>query len=161
MSAICFDTIGVIHTPFTDTVGMPIQSVAAAGVKGWVELDPAYAAGLADIDGFSHLWLIYHLHRIAAGSLTVTPFLDRQARGIFATRSPKRPNAIGLSLVRLIAVEGPVLRIEEVDILDGTPLLDIKPFVPSFDHRETDRIGWFEGNVDRVTTTRSDGRFNV
>jgi tRNA-Thr(GGU) m(6)t(6)A37 methyltransferase TsaA len=151
--------IGIIRSPFTDTAGMPIQAVAATGVRGQIILDPAMTAGLADIDGFSHLILIYHLHRILTPKLTVTPFLDTATHGIFATRSPARPNAIGLSTVRLVAVNGATLEIEDVDILDGTPLLDIKPYVPDFDDRADARIGWFAARVRDVAETRSDARF--
>jgi tRNA-Thr(GGU) m(6)t(6)A37 methyltransferase TsaA len=138
---------------------MPIQAVGATGIAGSVELDPAYVPGLQDLDGFSHLILIYHLHRVTSGPLTVVPFLDDQPRGVFATRSPRRPNSMGLSIVRLIAVNGARLDIEDVDVVDGTPLLDIKPYVPAFDVREAPRIGWFEGKVAQVGQTRADDRF--
>ncbi len=159
MIPITFTPIGVIHSPFTDTAGMPIQAVAAQGVAGWIELDPAYEAGLRDLEGFDYITLIYYLHLIREGSLTVTPFLDNQTHGIFATRSPKRPNAIGLSTVRLRGITSTRLDIEDVDMVDGTPLLDIKPYVPTFDVRVTDRIGWFTGNIERVNETRADRRF--
>lgn len=159
MSDISFQPIGTVRTPYTDIADMPIQSVAARGVAGRIELLPEYLEGLADVEGFSHLWLIYHLHLVSPGGLTVTPFLDSRPHGIFATRSPRRPNAIGLSVVRLIGVDGRTLHIEDVDMLDGTPLLDIKPFVPAFDHRDAERIGWFEGNVERVSSVRADRRF--
>lgn len=138
---------------------MPIQAVAAEGVAGHIELDPAYEAGLQDIDGFSHLILIYHLHLIQGFHLTVTPFLDDQPHGILATRSPKRPNPIGLSIVRLSRVEGCILHIEDVDVVDGTPLLDLKPYVPTFDVRTTHQIGWFEKKAAQVHQTRADDRF--
>ncbi|HRF49307.1 MAG TPA: tRNA (N6-threonylcarbamoyladenosine(37)-N6)-methyltransferase TrmO [Anaerolineales bacterium] len=161
MDGICYHPIGVIRSPYTQPKGMPIQSAAARGVTGRIELDSAYADGLHDIAGFSHLWLIYHLHCMTPGPLTVTPFLDDRPHGIFATRSPRRPNAIGLSAVRLLAVDGSILHIEEVDVLDGTPLLDIKPYVPEFDHRVVERIGWFASNIGRLTDTRSDDRFRA
>ena len=123
---------------------MPIQTVAAQGVAGRIELDPAYEDALADLDGFTHLHLITYLHRTGGVSLRVTPYLDTVRRGVFATRSPKRPNPIGLSIVRLVRIEGAVIHIEEVDLLDGTPLLDIKPYVPPFDDRADARYGWFE-----------------
>lgn len=109
---------------------MPIQAVAAQGVAGQIELDPTYQAGLHDIGGFSHLILLYYLHLVQASSLLVTPFMDNQPHGIFATRSPKRPNPIGLSVVRLVRVEANILHIEDVDVVDGTPLLDLKPYCP-------------------------------
>jgi tRNA-Thr(GGU) m(6)t(6)A37 methyltransferase TsaA len=135
---------------------MPIQAVAAKGVTGQIELDPAYQLGLQDIEGFSHLILLYHLHLVQQPSLVVTPFLDVQPHGIFATRSPKRPNPIGLSIVRLVRVDGVTLHIEEIDVVDGTPLLDLKPYVPTFDVREAAKIGWFEKNIDQVYHVRAD-----
>jgi tRNA-Thr(GGU) m(6)t(6)A37 methyltransferase TsaA len=159
LEPVTFQPIGVIRSPFTEIEGMPIQASAATGVTGSIELDPALAEGLADLDGFSHLVLLYHLHRVRAPKLTVTPFLDPEPHGIFATRSPARPNAIGMSTVRLIAVRGTTLEIADLDILDGTPLLDMKPYVPAFDDRSDARIGWFAGRADLAAQTRSDGRF--
>ena len=159
MEPVIFRPIGLIRSPFADTEGMPIQAVAAAGVRGRVELDPEFSDGLADLDGFSHLVLIYHLHRITTPRLTVTPFLDTRAHGIFATRSPARPNPIGLSTVRLVGIDGTTLEIEDVDVVDGTPLLDIKPYVPAFDDRADARIGWFADRVAGLTDARADGRF--
>lgn len=156
---VCFTPIGIIRSPYPEPVGMPIQAVAAQGVAGQIELDPIYQAGLQDIEGFSHLILLYYLHLVQESSLLVTPFLDNQPHGIFATRSPKRPNPIGLSIVRLVRVEGNILHIEDVDIVDGTPLLDLKPYVPTFDIREGAAIGWFEQNADRVYSVRADQRF--
>jgi tRNA-Thr(GGU) m(6)t(6)A37 methyltransferase TsaA len=159
LDAITYMPIGVVHSPFTALEGMPLQTIAAQGVAGSIELAPALHAGLKDLEAFSHLILLTHLHRMAGYALEVTPYLDDQPHGIFATRSPRRPNPIGLSAVRLIAVENGTLLIEDVDILDGTPLLDLKPYVPAFDARATERIGWFAGRLDRVHTTRADERF--
>jgi tRNA-Thr(GGU) m(6)t(6)A37 methyltransferase TsaA len=156
---VCYTPIGVVRSPFTTLTGMPIQAVAAADIAATVEVAPAYAAGLCDLDGFSHLWLLTHLHAVAAPALTVTPFLDSEPRGVFATRAPRRPNPLGLSLVRLVGVDGTTLHIEEVDLLDGTPVLDIKPYVPLFDTRAEARIGWFSGVVQRVFAVRADERF--
>src|SRR5262245_54506602 len=130
---VIYSPIGIIRTPFTDVVGMPIQAAAAVGQRGRIELRPDLAERLADIHGFSHLILGHHLHEVKTARLTVTPFLDDRPHGVFATRSPARPNAIGVSTVRLVAIEGTTLSIEDVDMLDGTPLLDIKPYVPAFD----------------------------
>lgn len=160
MEPICYTPIGLIHSPFTEMAGTPLHSVAAQGVQGSVELDPAYAPGLQDIAGFEYLILIYHLHLGQGGSLVVTPFMDDQPHGVFATRAPRRPNALGISVVRLIGVDGPTLIIEEVDVLDGTPLLDIKPYVPAFDARETDRVGWYGANLHKLYTHRADDRFH-
>ena len=159
LQPVTFRPIGIIRTPFSDTDGMPIQAVAATGVAGSIELDPAYAEGLADLDGFSHLTLLYHLHRMTGARLTVTPFMDDRPHGLFATRSPARPNPIGLSTVRLVGIDGTTLWIEDVDMLDGTPLLDIKPYVPQLDDRPDPRIGWYLGRVDRVGEFKSDRRF--
>ena len=151
--------IGVIHSPFTVPAGTPIQPPAGTGVAGTVEVFAEYAEGLADIKGFSHLILIYQLHLIKKASLAVKPFLDNVNHGVFATRSPGRPNHIGLSIVRLTGVEDNVLLIEDLDILNGTPLLDIKPYVPEFDQRLDCRIGWMKKNVARLPVTKDDGRF--
>ena len=151
--------IGVIHSPFKEIEGMPIQPRGAAGVRGTVELLPEYAAGLKDLEGFSHIFLVYHFHRVSGVRLLVTPFMDQASHGIFATRAPMRPNPIGLSVVRLLSVEGNVLQVEGVDVLDGTPLLDIKPYVPAFDVYEVERVGWLEGVAQGVKTKRSDSRF--
>src|SRR5215831_11772137 len=159
MDTITYQPIGVAHTPFTTLDGMPLQTVAAYGIRGSVELDPALSDGLRDLNAFSHLILLTHLHQMSGYALEVTPYLDDQSHGIFATRSPRRPNPIGLSIVRLIAIQDATLLIEDVDLLDGTPVLDLKPYVPTFDARETERIGWFAGRIERVQTTRSDKRF--
>jgi tRNA-Thr(GGU) m(6)t(6)A37 methyltransferase TsaA len=159
MEEIRYRPIGVIRSPFKEAEGMPIQPAAAAGIAGTVELKPEFAAGLKDIEGFSHLILIYHFHRVEGYSLEVKPFLDDILHGVFATRAPKRPNPIGISVVRLVRVEERVLHIEGVDILDGTPLLDIKPYVPEFDAVAAERTGWLAGKAGRVRGMRADGRF--
>ncbi|MCC6625873.1 MAG: tRNA (N6-threonylcarbamoyladenosine(37)-N6)-methyltransferase TrmO [Chloroflexi bacterium] len=159
MQPVTFTPIGIIRSPYTDIAGMPVQVAGAAGVAAAIELDPAYAAGLRDIAGFSHLILLYHLHLVRAPALEVVSFLDTVSHGIFATRSPARPNPIGLSVVRLLAVAGTRLAIDGVDVVDGTPLLDLKPYVPTFDAIATDRIGWYAGKVERVAEVRADDRF--
>lgn len=128
-----------------------------------LELAPEYAAGLRDLDGFSHLILLYHLHEIRAHALEVRPYLaspDDPPRGVFATRSPKRPNPIGLAVVRFIGIDGHILRIAGVDMLDNTPLLDIKPYVPAFEAHPADRVGWYAGNLENVARVRADERFH-
>ena len=135
--------IGVILTPFTDEAQTPIQPTRSQAI-GQVEVDLKFAAGLQDVEGLSHLILLYVFHRSVGYSLQVRPFLDDQAHGLFATRYPARPNPIGLSVVRLLARHGNQLEIEGVDMLDGTPLLDIKPYVPEFDVRTETRTGWYE-----------------
>ena len=136
-------TIGVIRSPFTEKSETPIQSSRSRAI-GTLELFPKFVDGLQDIEGFSHLILLYVFHRSAEYALHVTPFLDNQRRGLFATRHPCRPNPIGLSTVRLISRDANVLEIEGVDVLDGTPLLDIKPYMPEFDIRQNVRVGWYE-----------------
>ena len=156
---ITFAPIGTIHSPYTDPAGMPIQPAGAVGVRGRIVIDPEYQAGLSDMEGFSRVILLYHFHCSGGYSLSVIPFLDTKPHGVFATRAPKRPNAIWLSIVRLVAVNGNELVIEDVDILDGTPLLDIKPYVPAFDCFPDGKAGWFDGCCDTVDTARSDRRF--
>ena len=156
-----FTPIGTIHTQFETTDGVPIQPAAGRGIRGTVEVLPEFADGLKDLDGFSHIILLYHFHRSEGYRLHVTPFLDTEKRGLFATRAPKRPNGIGLSIVRLVSVGGNVLTIEDVDMLDGTPLLDIKPYVPVFDKRTEVRTGWLEAAQERAHKTRSDDRFTA
>ena len=137
---------------------MPIQASRAKDAQGTVEVFPEYAEGLADLDGFSHIILLYHFHKSRQCRLRVVPFLDTQKRGIFATRAPSRPNPIGLSIVRLVSIAGNRLTVQGVDMLDGTPLLDIKPYVPEFDEREYVRIGWLENVRDHDPV--SDDRFS-
>jgi len=159
MEAINYRPIGVIRSPFKEPKGMPIQPTGARGVAGTVRVYPDYAEGLRDLDGFSHIFLIYHFHLSRRYSLMVEPFLDDTLRGLFATRAPNRPNGIGISVVRLVEVEGCTLYIEDVDIVDSTPLLDIKPYIPEFDVREVERIGWFANKVEKVAETEADERF--
>jgi tRNA-Thr(GGU) m(6)t(6)A37 methyltransferase TsaA len=134
--------IGVIHSPFTDPHQTPIQPTRSSAI-GQVEVYEMFTPGLQDIDGLSHLILLYVFHRSSGYSLHVTPFLDDQQRGLFSTRYPSRPNPIGLSIVRLLARRENILEIEGVDVLDGTPLLDIKPYVPDFDIRQDVQTGWY------------------
>ena len=151
--------IGTIHSPFSEVEDMPIQSTGASKILGFVEILPELAEGLKDLDGFSHIILLYHFHRVRESKLMVVPFLDSQPHGVFATRAPTRPNPIGLSVVRLLSIDRNILHIENVDVIDGTPVLDIKPYVPEFDHHPADRVGWLEQARDKVQSRRSDGRF--
>ncbi len=156
---ITFRSIGIIHTPFRDLSGMPIQPSAAEGVEGKVILDPALQEGLQDLEGFSHIILLYYFHQAGNPKLLVKPYLDDEQRGLFATRAPRRPNGIGFSIVKLLEIQGNILTIVNVDILDGTPLLDIKPYIPYFDHPEADRVGWLEKSKGKVGGKLSDDRF--
>jgi tRNA-Thr(GGU) m(6)t(6)A37 methyltransferase TsaA len=157
-SLVCH-SIGNIHSPYRDAANMPIQPPGAAGVAGTVTVDEKYQEGLKDIDGFSHLILIYHFHLSRGFSLKVMPFMDDVAHGVFATRAPRRPNPIGMSIVRLVRVEGSLLHIEDVDIVDGTPLLDLKPYVPLFDSRQDVKTGWLSDTCKSVFQARADERF--
>ena len=155
-----FESIGVIHTPYGNIEDMPIQPSGAAGVPGTIVLDEKYVPALTDLDGFSHLILLYVFHQITESQLTVTPFLDGKPHGLFATRAPKRPNPIGLSVVRLLNIDGNRLDVENVDMLDGSPLLDIKPYVPDFDGDVSAlRLGWLESKATHAKSHRSDNRF--
>ena len=159
MISIQYTPIGIIHTPFKDLKSMPIQPTSKASATGKVEIYPQYAEGLKDLDGFSHIILLYHLHAVQRTSLQVIPFLDDEPHGIFATRAPTRPNPIGLSVVRLTGIQGNILMIEDVDILDETPLLDIKPYVPEFDQPPDAKIGWLESARGKIKSKKSDNRF--
>ena len=159
MNEIRYTPIGIIHSPFKEPHGTPIQAAVSRDIEGTVEIFPEYAEGLMDIDGFSHICLIYHFHLSEGFSLKVKPYLDDQLHGVFVTRAPARPNPIGLSIVRLVKIEGVKLYIRDVDIVDGTPLLDIKPYVPEFDVREVERIGWLEKHVHKLRTAKDNGRF--
>ena len=159
MEEISYSPIGIIRSPYKETKGTPIQTSGAKGVRGTVEILPECVEGLKDLDGFSHIILIYHFHLSKGYSLTVKPFLDDTPRGVFSTRAPKRPNAVGFSIVKLLKIEGATLYIEDVDIVDSTPLLDIKPYVPEFDVKEAIRTGWLSGRAERATETEADERF--
>jgi tRNA-Thr(GGU) m(6)t(6)A37 methyltransferase TsaA len=159
MDEITYRPIGIVHSPFLEPRGTPIQPAAAWGVAGTVELFPEYVEGLADLDGFSHIILIYHFHLSRKPSLRVKPFMDDEVHGVFAVRAPSRPNPIGISAVRLVGIEGNVLHIQDVDVVDGTPLLDIKPYVPEFDVRAVEKTGWLDKNVHKLARSQDDGRF--
>lgn len=159
MDEIKYKPIGIIHSPFKEPKGTPIQPAAAKGIKGKVEVFPEYAEGLKDVKEFSHIILVCHFHLSKKPSLKVKPFMDDQMRGVFATRAPSRPNPIGISIVRLIKIEENILHVQDVDIIDGTPLLDIKPYVCEFDPKEVNKIGWLEKNVHKLPTSNDDGRF--
>lgn len=151
--------IGTVHSPFNDARETPIQPVGAHDVNGSVEVFPEFAEGLKDLEGFSHIVLVYHFHLSRGASLLAVPFMDDEEHGVFAMRGAARPNPIGISVVRLVGIEGNMLHVRDVDIVEGTPLLDIKPYVPEFDIRDAERIGWLEKNVHKLAITKDDGRF--
>jgi len=158
-----FYAIGRIYTPFKTIKGIPVQSSASLDVKGTVEIFPKYVDGLKDLNGFSHIILIYYFHKIIGTKLHVFPYMDEESHGIFATRAPVRPNPIGISITQLISIEKNNLNIKGIDVLDGTPLLDIKPYVPEFDdvglRKENIKIGWLTDKIHRLDSTKDDGRF--
>jgi tRNA-Thr(GGU) m(6)t(6)A37 methyltransferase TsaA len=159
VNQISYTPIGIIHSPFTELGGMPIQPSAAQGIKGHILINEDFVEGLDDLDGFSHIYLLYHLHLSKSYNLKVVPFLDDQLRGIFSTRAPKRPNPIGLSVVKLNKIVMNRIDIENVDIIDGTPVLDIKPYIPDMDEADNAKIGWLSKYVKEIHSKKSDKRF--
>jgi len=151
--------IGTIHSPYTEIEDMPIQPKGAAGVTGHALLDEKYIDGLQDLEGFSHIYLLYSFHKTKQDKLLVTPFMDKQTRGVFSTRSPLRPNHIGISIVKLKEIKDNKVIVEGIDILDGTPLLDIKPYIEKFDGVENSSSGWLKASDQEIKTKRSDDRF--
>ena len=160
MDEINIKPIGTIFTPHTSIKNMPIQPLAAKGYRGFIKLLPEFTEGLKDLEGFSHITLLYHFHKVEGYELVVTPFMDTEKRGIFACKAPKRPNAIGISTVKLISIKENILIIEQVDMLDETPLIDIKPFYPRYDNRFNVKAGWLEKHKNMpIEKLRSDERF--
>jgi len=151
-------TIGRVHSPYVVQEGTPIQPSAASGVRGSIEVFPEYADGLEGLDGFDRIWVIYWCHLAGPVHLKVRPYLDDNEHGVFATRSPSRPNPIGMSCLRLVSREDNILHVEDIDILDGTPLIDIKPYVPAFDVFTVERAGWLDGKI--LGDKTADGRFS-
>jgi tRNA (adenine37-N6)-methyltransferase len=159
MLDITYKSIGIVHSPFKIPEGTPIQPVVAKGTDAVIEIFPEFSEGLTDLEHFSHIYILFHLHLAEKKSLTVIPFLDTNPHGVFATRSPGRPNSIGISVVCLDKIVGNNLYVKDIDILDGSPVLDIKPYIPQFDVFETTKNGWFEKNAYKMTTQKDDGRF--
>ncbi len=151
--------IGIIHSPYSNIEDMPIQPKGASGVEGQILVHEAYIDGLQDLEGFSHIYLLYRFHKAVRTELVVTPFMDNQPRGVFSTRSPLRPNHIGISIVRLKKIQANTLFVEDIDVLDQTPLLDIKPYMNQFDAVEDSRSGWMQSSDDDIRKKRSDARF--
>jgi tRNA-Thr(GGU) m(6)t(6)A37 methyltransferase TsaA len=154
-----YNSIGIIHSPFKKIEGTPIQPSAAKEIKGTIELREELIEGLRDLDGFSHIILLYHFHLSKEYSLSVVPFLDDTSHGVIATRAPRRPNSIGMSVVKLVKIENNILFIENVDVIDGTPLLDIKPYVKDFENSKELRIGWLSEKTKKAKNIKADNRF--
>ncbi len=159
-ASITYRAIGAIRSPWITPAGTPIQPAAAVDVRGTLEIEAEFAAGLRDLDGFSHVIVLWHVHLVRGFDLRVVPFLDTVEHGIFATRSPRRPNPIAMSVYRLLAIDGTCITVSGVDAVDGTPIIDIKPYVPQFDAPAAERIGWFDGRLDHVKEARADERFD-
>jgi tRNA-Thr(GGU) m(6)t(6)A37 methyltransferase TsaA len=151
--------IGVIHSPFQRATGTPVQPFCAHGAEGRIELFDAFAEGLRDLAGFERAWLLFWCDRASEAKMTVIPFRDTVAHGLFATRAPSRPNPIGISAVRVMGISGNIVRVRELDILDGTPLLDIKPYVSQYDSYPDQRCGWLDEGRPRLRVVTADDRF--
>ncbi|WP_321332175.1 tRNA (N6-threonylcarbamoyladenosine(37)-N6)-methyltransferase TrmO [uncultured Bacteroides sp.] len=160
MESITLEPIGIIHSPHTCIEGMPVQPTGAIGIEAYVVLEEKYAEGLKDLEGFSHIILIYQFHKVEGYVLQLIPFMDTKSHGVFATRAPKRPNKIGISIVPLKRIEGNIVYFEKADMLDGTPVIDIKPFYPKYDNQMDVKIGWLaETKPVDISQLRSDDRF--
>ena len=151
--------IGVVHSPFRQAAGTPVQPFSALGSEGQIEIYAPYADGLLDLEGFARIWVLYWCHRAAEARLRVVPYRDVVEHGVFATRAPARPNPIGISAVRLLQVQGATLSIAELDMLDGTPVLDVKPYVSQYDSYPEQRNGWLSGRTARPAVLTADQRF--
>lgn len=158
MKKICYSPIGIVHSEFKEKINVPIQSVFS-NKKGIIEIFPQFSDGLKDLDGFSHIFLIYHFHLSKGFTLKVKPFLDDVERGIFSTRAPKRPNSIGLSILSIERIENNIVYVSDIDIIDNTPVLDIKPYISEFDLRQNVKDGWFSNKINRKEYL-SDNRFS-
>jgi len=148
-----FKPIGVVHSPYKSLSEAPIQP-RFSDAEATIEIFQEYAEGLKDIEGFSHIWVLFHMHAAEGYELHVKPYLDDEKRGVFACRAPRRPNPIGISLVRLVGREGNILKIRGLDMIDGTPVIDIKPYVSVFDEDDDIRIGWLEGKAHKGKDAR-------
>jgi tRNA-Thr(GGU) m(6)t(6)A37 methyltransferase TsaA len=157
---VIYKPIGVIHSPFHNLKEMPIQPSSESSGLGTVEIYAEFVEGLKDLSGFSHIYLLYHFHKMRQSKLLVTPFLDTESHGIFATRAPSRPNPIGISLVKIVSIKDNLIYVDHVDVLDGTPLLDIKPYVPEFENVHDVQIGWLEQAKEQISSRKSDKRFS-
>ncbi len=154
--------IGTVYSPFCDLVNMPVQPKGAENIYATIEIKKDYQEGLRDLDGFSHIYLIYYFHKVKEPKLKVVPFNDHThtPRGVFSTRTPMHPNSLGLSVVELVKVEENIVTIKGVDILDGTPVIDIKPYIENFDKVEgMTRFGWMQASLEEVRRKKSDDRF--
>ena len=156
---IIYKPIGIIHSPFKTIEGVPIQPAGANDIRGKIEVYKEYSEGLHSLEAFSHIILVYHFHLSEGYNLKTIPFMDGSEHGVFATRAPKRPNPIGISVVKVKSIETNIINIENIDVIDGTPLLDIKPYVSRFDNVKKEKNGWLSDNKNAVSFMKSDNRF--
>ncbi len=156
---ISISPIGIIKTPFNELEGMPVQPSGAADIKGTIIINTEYQQGLSDLEGFSHIILLFYLHRSKGYNLMVKPFMDDKKRGVFSTRAPRRPNPIGLSIVELVEIKENIITIKGIDMLNNTPLIDIKPYIPKFDEKKSASAGWAEARQQKADFLKSDSRF--
>jgi len=147
MEEIKLNPIGVVHSPFKEPSGVPKDSIDGMNYQGTVEIFPQYKDGLKDLDGFSHIIILFYFHKSEYYHLISKPYLDDHPRGVFATRSPHRPNLIGLSVVKLLRIDENIIYVRGIDMIEGTPVLDIKPYIPEFESNEGIIIGWLEGKI--------------
>ncbi len=154
-----FKPLGTVETRFEQQAGTPIQGRMAPEERGCIRIFDEFAAGLKDLEGFSHIYVFFAFDRAAAGQLLVKPYLDQVEHGVFATRSPLRPNPLGMTIVRLDRIEGNCLHVSGIDILNGSPVIDIKPYIPDFDHFQPEKIGWYAANEQRDSLVLADARF--
>lgn len=159
MDSIIYQPIGIVHSPFKKPEGTPIQPIAAKNTEAIIEIFPEFCEGLIDLEHFSHIYILFHLHLAQKKELMVIPFLDNKAHGVFSTRSPGRPNSIGISVVCLDKIKNNRLFVRNIDILDGSPVLDIKPYIPQFDIFEDAKSGWFTRDQKTIEDKKDDGRF--
>ena len=153
--------IGIVHSPFVRAKGTPIQPFSAKGSEGRIEIFDPYLEGLRDLDGFQRIWVLFWCHRARRPKMTVIPYRDTVEHGLFATRAPARPNPIGLSTLRLLRISGNILYVAELDILHGSPVLDIKPYVAEYDSYPAQRCGWLDGEQVGKGVIVADDRFEV
>ncbi len=159
ISNITLKPIGVIHSSFKEPASMPIQSSGVSDAKGHIEIFPEFVDGIRDLNGFSHIYVLFYFHLSQSYNLTPIPFLDTVPRGLFSTRAPRRPNPIGLSIVTIEDIKDNIIQISGIDMVDKTPLLDIKPFIPNFEPKDNVRTGWMTKSPEEILKKKSDERF--
>ncbi len=156
---IIYHPIGIIHSPFKTIEGVPIQPAGANGIMGEVIVNEKYSGGLKSLEEFSHIILVYHFHLVKGYNLRVVPFMDIEEHGVFATRAPKRPNPLGISVVKINSIKQNIISVKNIDVIDGTPLIDIKPYISRFDNVVEEKNGWYSKSKVDINTIKADSRF--